>query len=158
MVLGKGETMAGLADGLKLPEERSTKLSREQKEVQEITGGIKYPEKIMPRITLFVHRLSTVMSFPCLRAKHVALLTLEEAWNHRFEGLTFGGDGPDGEEATQVRMHAHFDMSRPGPWGAQPRGLRRRHVGLSCFLRSNTLPLHPSKSTIRANAVRGPEL
>ena len=26
------------------------------------------------------------------------------------------------------------------------------------FLRSNTLPLHPSKNTIRAKAVRGPEL
>lgn len=106
--------MAGLADGLRLPEDRSAKLNKEQKEVQEITGGLKYPEKVMPRITLFVHRLSTVMSFPCLRAIQVALLTLEEAWNHRFEGLTFGGEGPDGEEATRVRMHAHFDMSRPG--------------------------------------------
>ena len=113
-VIVTGETLAKLADGLKLPQERTLRLSKEQKQVQEIIGGLKYPEKILPRITLPVHRLSSVMSYPCERAFDVAMLTLELAWDHRLEGITYGGDGPGCEETLEIRLHANFDMSQPG--------------------------------------------
>ena len=77
-------------DGLKLPEQRSTKLTKGQKRVQQIIGDLKYFERgYMPRITLKVHRLSCIMSDPPPEAEVCAESVLAEAFEHRHVPLTF---------------------------------------------------------------------
>ena len=64
-VLSKCKLM-NVADGLELdPESRASKrLSNEQKTTQSVIGSLKFVERIMPEISLPLHRLSCVMSAP----------------------------------------------------------------------------------------------
>ncbi|MBO8631036.1 hypothetical protein INO08_15125, partial [Staphylococcus aureus] len=54
-------------------------------------GALRYPEKVLPVLTLGLHRLSCVAQNPPPVANRVAELLLQLAYEHRFEGLTFGG-------------------------------------------------------------------
>ena len=109
--LNKGETLERMADALRLPplEERHAKLDKEQKETQEIIGSLKYIDKVRPDLTLSVHRLSCVMSYPPKEAIIVARLVLEKAYDGRNNGITYGGAG-DAATSTQ-----NFDIHKGAP-------------------------------------------
>ena len=61
--------VAAIADDLRLRwkldgDTPRKKLSKDQKRVQKIIGALKFPERVMPALSLVLHRLSSVMSDP----------------------------------------------------------------------------------------------
>ena len=91
--LEKGQTLERLADELKLPpaEQRRARLDKNQRKVQSIIGSIKFIEKVRVDLSLAMHRLSCVMSYPPDGALRVAELVLERAYDGRNKGITYGG-------------------------------------------------------------------
>ena len=106
----KGMHLHDACDALHLPEVREGKLTRHQKLVQEITGALKFPEKIVIALTLPVHRLARIGSFPPPEGYLTALLVLEHAWDHRHDGITYGPG-----EKLSVAMRAHVTLDSPAP-------------------------------------------
>ncbi len=90
-------------------------LSPQQKQVQAIIGALKYPEPVLPQISLPLHRLSCVMSYPPPEAMAVALCVLELAYEHRHVGVTYGGVLQEVNPRLSVKVHAHVDLSAPAP-------------------------------------------
>lgn len=107
----QGLKMHEVCDSLELPTERGGKLTRQQKLVQEITGVLKFPEKVMPVLSLPVHRLARVGSFAPPQAYLAALLVLEHAWDHRHDGLTFG----PGEQRLGLSTRLEVSLDEPAP-------------------------------------------
>ena len=91
--LKKGQTLERLADDLRLPpiDERRAKLDASQRRVQQIIGSVKFLEKVRVDLSLAMHRLSCVMTYPPKEAVLVAELVLERAYDGRHNGITFGG-------------------------------------------------------------------
>ena len=106
--LKKGETLERLADLLKLPpaEVRHAKLDKEQKQVQEIIGSVKFLERVRIDLSLAVHRLSCVMSYPPEGALLVAHLVLERAFDGRNTGITYGGVGDAADDSKNFDIHS----------------------------------------------------
>ena len=90
---------------------RTGKLTRHQKLVQEITGALKFPEKVIVALSLPVHRLARVASFAPPEGYLAALLVLELAWDHRFDGLTYG----PGEKRLGVAARTHISLDETAP-------------------------------------------
>ena len=75
--LPAGKRLTDLADQMELaPREAGARLTAEQTETQQIIGALKFIEKVMPKITLGLHRLSCVMSSPPPEANVVAKAAL----------------------------------------------------------------------------------
>ena len=66
--------------------------------MRRVTGALKWIEKVKPRLTSFVHRLSCMMAYPPIeqQAAQVAETLAWWAWEERFDGITFGGE-PDAD-------------------------------------------------------------
>ena len=116
--LKKGENFHTLLDSLRLPpaEERNKHLSREQKEVQEGVGALKYPAKTLVALTLPLHRLSQVVAYPPPRAISAMRLCIELMWDAhcRGDGITFGGELDEGGLTVFADGgHAGLDKSAP---------------------------------------------
>jgi hypothetical protein len=117
--------MQSLADKLHIQSVSAQQLSPEQKRVQRITGALRYPEKTTPAITLLLHRLSCVAACAPPSANLVASLALELAWEHRYDGLTFGL-ADDRELSSLLHGHVQLDERPPqrldatsdATWGA----------------------------------------
>ena len=107
----QGLKMHEVLDGLELPEERGYKLSRQQKLVQEITGALKFPEKVIIALSLPVHRLARVGSCAPPEAYLGALLTLEHAWDHKHDALTFG----PGEQRMGLSTRVEINLDEAAP-------------------------------------------
>ncbi|KAL1530134.1 hypothetical protein AB1Y20_001050 [Prymnesium parvum] len=108
--LQRGESFQSLADSMHhVP--ATAPLTPSQTRVQRIVGALRYPEKVLPMLTLGLHRLSCVAQNPPPVATRVELL-LQLAYEHRFEGLTYGGEsdlsaaGLDATFAYGVPEHA----------------------------------------------------
>ena len=88
----KGKRLMNLADGLALdPKAReSKKLDVTQKATQSIIGSLKFIERIMPEISLPLHRLSCVMSAPPHEALDVAKGVLHYAYLHKDNSISYG--------------------------------------------------------------------
>ena len=107
-----------LCEGLYLPDDRSAPLTADQKYVQEVTGALKFPERVKPRLTRKLWLLARVMSYPypIADAKMAARLLLELALDYVDEGITFGGDvGPDSNPRLAVHMTGALDLDKPAP-------------------------------------------
>ena len=73
--------------------DQPAKLSKGAKLNQRAIGAMKFFEKVMPAISLPVHRLSCVMANPEGAAVTATVkAVLAHAYMHRHEGLTYGGD------------------------------------------------------------------
>ena len=107
----KGLKLHELCDKLELPAKRDSKLTRQQKQVQEITGALKFPEKVLVVLSLPLHRLARVGSFAPPEAYLAALLVLELAYDHRFDSLTYG----PGEQRLGLSTRTHIDLDEPAP-------------------------------------------
>ena len=105
----KGGAFQKAADGMRLVKPVPAKLSADQKQVQRIIGSLKFPEKVMPRLAVALHRLSTVMSSPPPDALLVAKSLLVHAYGRRTDGLTYGGVGLT-EPVLQGGISARIDL------------------------------------------------
>ena len=105
----RGMSLQTICDGLRLVRPQPAKLSAQSKQVGSIVGSLRYPEKCIPAITLPLHRLSCVVASPPPEARLAADLVLELAYDHRYDGLTFGGvlSSP----RLGAHMHASVDMT-----------------------------------------------
>ena len=82
-----------LVDALKLAPDTGAKLTREQSNVQKLTGELRWMLNVVVHIVQHVHRLSCVAArAECPDAMRVALGTLAYAWQVRNCGLTYGGE------------------------------------------------------------------
>ena len=121
VISGKAQVITGkklmdTADGLKLqPRAAGAKLTPLQVKCQRIIGSLKFCERVMPKLSLVLHRLSCVMSSPPDDALAVCLSALATAYEDKDVGITFGGIGDDSARF-EGRMQAHIDLK--GPAGA----------------------------------------
>ena len=110
----QGVAFQKAADGMRLLKPANAKLDADQKQVQRIIGSLKFPEKVMPRLSVALHRLSTIMSSPPPEALLVAKSLLVAAYKHRSEGVTFGGVGLS-SPALQGGISARIDLGAQAP-------------------------------------------
>jgi hypothetical protein len=120
----KGGKLADVADGLELDQasKESKKLDAQQKTTQSIIGSLKFVEKIMPEISVALHRLSCVMSAPPVEALAVAKGVLHYAYLHKTNGITYGGINGDeeyNEEHVGIEGRAPIELSATADatWG-----------------------------------------
>jgi hypothetical protein len=112
--LPSGTTLQRMADSMQLAE-RSGRLTRAQTRTQQIIGSLKFIERLHPRITLVLHRLSCVMSSPPPEAWTVACAALAAVYAERTRGLTFGGDSLSASPRLGGRLRANIDLAEPAP-------------------------------------------
>jgi hypothetical protein len=120
----KGGKLADVADGLELDQasKETKKLDAQQKTTQSIIGSLKFVEKIMPEISVALHRLSCVMSAPPVEALAVAKGVLHYAYLHKTNGITYGGTNGDeeyNEEHVGIEGRAPIELSATADatWG-----------------------------------------
>ena len=92
------------ADGLQLVKPRPAKLSPKAVRFQQVVGSLKFVERLHPRLSLLLHRLSCVMSSPPDEALDLAFLALRMAYAERNVGITYGGAEKSGQPAGST-MH-----------------------------------------------------
>ena len=110
-----GKALTDALAKLALPSERQSKLSQQQKRVQQIIGDLKYFERgTMPRISRMVHHLSCIMSFPPEDALPAAEGVLAEAYAHRDSCIVFGGKYAEREKPS-VDGRITLDMTKGAP-------------------------------------------
>ena len=109
----KGSKLMDVADGMALdPDTReSKKLDAGQKATQSIIGSLKFVERVMPEISLGLHRLSCVMSAPPPEALKVAQGVLHFAYMRKTNGITYGGNGVDDADLD----HEHVGIEGKAP-------------------------------------------
>ena len=88
-----GGALAKAADDLRMMPNEGNKLSEWQKCVQQLTGMLKFPEKVMPILTLPLHRVSCIMARPPPEALDVIEGIAAMAYKHRFDGITYSAGG-----------------------------------------------------------------
>jgi len=106
----KGLAMRRLADAMAMPAERAGKLTRKQVRTQQLIGSLKFVERLHPRLSLVLHRLSCVMSCPPPEAYDVARAALAAAFEERDVGITFGGGGLAAAPVLEGSLKAHIDL------------------------------------------------
>jgi len=102
-----------LSDGLRLLPATEQVQKAEQARLQKAVGSLRYVEKTMPRLSLPLHRLSSVMARPPPEASLVVDLCLEYAYDFRYEGLSFGG--AEVSPRIDSRINATFDLEGRAP-------------------------------------------
>ena len=108
--------MRALADALESqPLAAGAKLTPAQKRVQMAVGHFKYIERVMPAISLPVHRLASVMISAPPEATTVVNSILRYLSQHIDDGLTFGGGGLCGDPRLKGGLYADFELQRGAP-------------------------------------------
>ena len=119
----KGAKLMSVADGMEIdPLSKQTKhLSKQQKCTQSIIGSLKFIEKVLPEISVALHRLSCVMSAPPDEAYAVAKGVLYQAYLLRSNGITYGGDSLDEDDDEFVGIEGRapkcLSASADATWG-----------------------------------------
>ena len=115
--LPSGSKLHALADAMQLVTPRPAKLTRVQRATQQLCGSLKFVEKVQPRISLLLHRVSCVMSCPPPEAYDVARAALKIAFEDRDVGITFGGGGMSATSRLEgsISKSIPFDMDSPAP-------------------------------------------
>ena len=110
------KAVEAMADALRLNPDgpQPTKLSKEAKRNQRAIGAIKFFEKVMPAISLPVHRLSCVMANPDGESVTAVLkAVMAHAYAHRYEGIVYGGDHlPEGLRRLRAGIMVDMDMKQ----------------------------------------------
>ena len=105
-------SMQKIADAMAMPTERKKSLTPLQRKIQKLIGSLKFIERLHPRLSLVLHRLSCVMACPPPEAYEVARAALAIAYGERETGITFGG-----ARAARLdgRVTANVDLWQPAP-------------------------------------------
>lgn len=109
----KGLALRRMADAMAMPTERPQRLDRKQVNTQRLIGSLKFMERLHPRLSLVLHRLSCVMSCPPSEAWDVARAALAAVYEERDVGLTFGGGGLSSTPLLEGSLKANIDLSEP---------------------------------------------
>ena len=108
--------MRALADALQSqPLADGAKLTPAQKRVQMAVGHFKYIERVMPAISLPVHRLASVMISAPPEATTVVNTILRYLSQHIDDGLTYGGGGLSSEPRLKGGLYADFELEKGAP-------------------------------------------
>jgi hypothetical protein len=113
--LPSGQALHKMADAMALPSERAGKLTRRQTSTQRLIGSLKFIERLHPRLSLVLHRLSCVMSAPPPEAYDVALAALTAAYDERRIGITYGGGSLVASTSLGGNLTAAVDLEQPAP-------------------------------------------
>ena len=109
-----GGRLQQLADSLELaPRADSARLSPSQVRTQQLIGSLKFIERVHPRVSLILHRLSCVMSSPPPAAYDVARAALLALWDERTVGITFGGAGMTASSRLAGSFDVKLDLDAP---------------------------------------------
>ena len=109
-----GGKLQQLADSLELaPRADSARLSPSQVRTQQLIGSLKFIERVHPRVSLILHRLSCVMSSPPPAAYDVARAALLALWDERTVGITFGGAGMTASSRLAGSFDVKLDLDAP---------------------------------------------
>ena len=105
-------SMQKTADAMCMLTVRKSVLSPLQRKTQKLIGSLKFIERLHPRLTLVLHRLSCVMAYPPPEAYEVARTALATVFRERDVGITFGG-----ARTTRLdgRIAANVDLWQPAP-------------------------------------------
>ena len=120
--LPTGRKLEQMADEMKLQpltpkgKDERAKLSRDQTRTQQLIGSLKFIERLHPRISLLLHRLSCIMSSPPPEAMTVARATLALVYAEKDVGLTFGSS----TVSTEATLDGHLTANIPGLDGGAP--------------------------------------
>ena len=101
------------ADTMALPEVRPKSLTPVQRKTQKLIGSLKFIERLHPRVTLLLHRLSCVMACPPPEAYEVARAALHAVYHERDLGILFGGALAPAR--LDGRISANVDLWKPAP-------------------------------------------
>ena len=112
--LPKGKQLRDMADRLVLVASPG-KLTAKQRRTQQLIGSLKFIERLHPRVSLTLHRLSCVMSGPPPEAWDVACAALATVYVERDVGLTFGGAGMTTMPRIEGRIAAAIDLNDAAP-------------------------------------------
>ena len=137
----KGVSIKEIFGALRLPPkgERDIKLDPVQKNFQSMAGDLVFPSPVLVRCGLPISTLLSVMCYPprgelieghpTVTATFAALLTIEAAFDARFDGVTAGGQ-LESSPRLRADLHAHLDMGASPPlepeimgdstWAASP--------------------------------------
>jgi hypothetical protein len=110
-----GKKLQDMADALTMPppEERPDKLNAQQRRTQQLIGSLKFIEKLHPRVTLVLHRLSCIMCCPPPEAWVVACAALRDVHDERDLGITYGGVAHADSPRLGGRLDANIPMDEP---------------------------------------------
>jgi len=108
-----------MMDGLRMPDQRPTKLTKSQLRTQQLIGSLKFIEHLHPHLSLVLHRLSCVMACPPPEAYLVAQLALCDAYDERDVGITFGGGGLSNASRLTGALYGHIDLTEPSAAGLE---------------------------------------
>ena len=116
MKRSSAKAIQSVADGLKLAHRGAgEKLTPKQVRTQQLIGSEKFIERVHPRASLLLHRLSCVMSSPPPEAYDIARVVLLLMWDERETGITFGGGGLTASPRLEGALGACIDLSEPAP-------------------------------------------
>lgn len=105
----KGKKLMDMADALMMaPREPGKPLTKEQVSVQQKIGSLKYIEKVQPKLSLAIHRLSCIMASPPPEAGIIADSLIETAYEDRYTGITYSAVATDESSPVQGRLCAHI--------------------------------------------------
>ena len=108
--------MRALADALTAqPHAAGVKLTPAQKRVQMAVGHFKYIERVMPAISLPVHRLASVMICAPPEATTVVNTILRYLSQHIEDGITYGGGGLSDVPRLSAGLYADFELEKGAP-------------------------------------------
>ena len=104
--------MQKIADAMRMSDDRKKSLAPVQRKTQKLIGSLKFIERLHPRLTLILHRLSCVMAYPPPEAYEVARAALVLVYAERNVGITYGGGR---ESRLDGRIAANVDLWQPAP-------------------------------------------
>ena len=112
------------------PADQRGALSKGQRRTRAITGGLKWFNKVMPRLTQSVHCLSCVLAHPPPEALKAAEALLAWVYDNRELGITFGGIDLAGIPAIAANLRTTLQLTDGAPadplmatdatWGDKP--------------------------------------
>ena len=131
LALPKGVKLQQMLESLQMPPaDKRGALSKGQRRTRAITGGLKWFNKVMPRLTQSVHCLSCVLAHPPPEALKAAEALLAWVHDNRELGITFGGNGLAGIPTIAANLRTTLQLTDGAPadplmatdatWGDKP--------------------------------------
>ena len=94
---------------------KGAKLNADAKYVQRASGYGRFIRRVMPAISLPLHRISCVMTNPPPEAKKVARSIVLWMHQHEADGITYGGGGLSNAPTLEGSLYSNIDLDSPAP-------------------------------------------
>ena len=90
-------------------------LTSAQKAVQRANGSAAFPLRVMPALSLPLHRVSCVAARPPPEANAVLKDIYRYMYNHREDGITYGGGGLANRAPLEAAVNSSFNLDDGAP-------------------------------------------